>query len=87
MQFALLTIEQLPYVSPEDQHEAYKYLDLRIEVDECHEGRISGALYPDGSYFDPTGSVCGVESSSLHPFATRGGCERIRSIGQRSARR
>jgi hypothetical protein len=97
MQFALLASNRMADLPPEDQHETYKCLDLCIEANGEHEVRISGALYPDGSYFGPTTSVYGeepssasfgvVESPSLHPFATRSGCERIRSIGQRSARR
>jgi site-specific DNA recombinase len=62
--FALLAIKRMADLSPQDQHETYKYLDLRLEVNDEHEVRISGALYPDGSYFDPTGSVCGVETGS-----------------------
>jgi hypothetical protein len=87
-QFALLTVKQMADLPPEDQHETYKYLDLCLDVNGVGEVRISGAVYPDGSYFDPTGSAYGVEtgvasvgvveSSSLYPFATRGGCERIR---------
>lgn len=93
----VLPLGTITYLPPEDQHETYKYLDLCIEANREHDVCISGALYPDGSYFGPTNSVYGVEPStgsvgvvespSLHPFATRGGCERISGIGQRSARR
>jgi hypothetical protein len=95
--FALLTVKRMADLPPEDQHETYKYLDLRLEANDEHEVRISGAIYPDGSVFDPAGSVGAnetsiggvdmVESPYLHPFATRGGCKRISRIGQRSARR
>lgn len=55
------------------QHETYKYLDLCIDVTEEDEVRVSGAIYPDGSHFDTLESVGAVESSSLHPVATRDG--------------
>jgi hypothetical protein len=72
-QFALLTVKTLENPSPQDQHETYKYLDLCIEVTEEDEVRVYGAIYPDGSYFDSLESVGAVESSSLHPVATRDG--------------